>query len=261
MMFMMSGKMSITKTTSSRVSDVFSRGANNHSPNITIHGNASKEVTTTIPIIFNTGNDPVAIGLVRSLSRPGGNVTGVTSFFSQLGPKRLGLLRELAPRAATIAVLTNPAGSGIELKEVQDAARGLGQEVKVLSAGTGSELAAALASLPRIGIDGLLVTTDPFFFVRASEIIGYAARYAVPGLYFRREFAAAGGLMSYGSNPDDSYRVMGDYAGRILGGAKPGDLPVQQPTKFELVLNLRTARALGLTVPPTLLASADEAIE
>ena len=220
-----------------------------------------KAATTTIPILFNTGNDPVATGLVSSLSRPGGNITGVTSFFSLLGSKRLGLLRELAPGATTIAVLANPASIDTELTDVREAARALGQEVNVLSAGTGGELATVLASLPRIRADALLVTTNPFFFVRANEIIAYAARHGVPALYFRREFAAAGGLMSYGSNPEDSYRIVGDYAGRILKGAKPGDLPVQQPTKFELVLNLRTARVLGIAVPPTLLASADEVIE
>jgi putative ABC transport system substrate-binding protein len=220
-----------------------------------------KEPATTIPIVFNIGFDPVAGGLVASLNRPGGNMTGVTNFFHLLGPKRLGLLRELAPNATTIAVLVNPKGPDTELANVQEAARTVGVGVKVLSASTGGELATALASLPQIGADGLLVTTNPFFFVRASEIIAYASRHAVPALYFRREFAAAGGLMSYGSNPNDSNRILGDYAGRILKGAKPTDLPVQQPTKFELVLNLRTARALNLTVPPILIASADDVIE
>jgi putative ABC transport system substrate-binding protein len=220
-----------------------------------------KAATSTIPIVFGTGADPVAMGYVASLSRPGGNLTGVTSFFSQLGPKRLGLLRELAPGARTIAVLVNPAGTGTELADVQKAARALSQQVKVLNASTGDELATALASLPQIGAGGLLVTTDPFFFVRANEIIAYTARHAVPALYFRREFASAGGLMSYGSNPDEFYRILGDYAGRILKGAKPGDLPVQQLTSFELVINLRTVRVIGLTVPTTLLASADVVIE
>jgi putative ABC transport system substrate-binding protein len=220
-----------------------------------------KVATTSIPIVFNTGLDPVAVGFVASLGRPGGNVTGVTSFLYQLGTKRLGLLRELAPSAATIAVLRNPLSPSAELAEVQDAARALGQNVKVLSASTAYELATVLASLPLIGADALLVTTNPFFFIRANEIITYAARHAVPALYFRREFAAAGGLMSYGSNADESYRIMGDYVGRILKGTKPSDLPVQQPTKFELVINLRTARALGLVVPTTLLARADEVIE
>jgi putative ABC transport system substrate-binding protein len=220
-----------------------------------------KAATTTIPIVFNTGLDPVAAGFVASLGRPGGNVTGVTSFLGQLGAKRLGLLRELAPGAATIAVLRNPLTPGAELADVQDAARAFGQEVKVLYASAADELATVLASLPRIGADALLVTTNPFFFIRANEIITYAARHAVPALYFRREFAAAGGLMSYGSNADEGYRIIGDYVARILRGTKPSDLPVQQPTKFELVINLRTARALGLVVPPTLLARADEVIE
>jgi putative ABC transport system substrate-binding protein len=221
-----------------------------------------KADTPNIPIIFGTAIDPVAGGLVPNINRPGGNATGVTSYFSLLGPKRLGLLRELVPGAKTIAVLVNPTRSdSVELTDVQEAARGLGQELKILNAATASELAAALASLPQIGAGALLVTTDPLFFARATEIIAYAARYAVPALYHRREFAAAGGLMSYGSNPDDNYRIIGDYTGRILKGEKPGDLPVQQPTKFELVINLRTARLLGLTVPTTLLASADEVIE
>jgi putative ABC transport system substrate-binding protein len=220
-----------------------------------------KAATTTIPIVFNAGNDPVAMGYVASLGRPGGNVTGVTSFFSLLGPKRLSLLGDLAPHAATIAILTNPTGTGAELIDLLDAARTIGLEVKVLNASTADELATALASLPQIGADALLVTTSPFFFVRADEIIAYAARQALPALYFRREFAAVGGLMSYGSDPNDSYRIIGDYTGRILNGANPGDLPVQQPTKFELVINLRTARALGLTVPLPLLGTADEVIE
>jgi putative ABC transport system substrate-binding protein len=217
--------------------------------------------TKTIPIVFNTGGDPIARGYVTSLGRPGGNATGVTSFFTLLGPKRLGLLRELVPGAATIAVLVNPAGPVGELAELQNAALALGQTIKVLNASTANELASVLGSLPAIGADALLVTTSPFFFIRANEIITYATRYAVPALYFRREFATAGGVMSYGSNPNEGYRILGDYAGRILKGAKPSDLPVQQPTQYELVINLRTARALGLTIPATLLAAANEVIE
>jgi putative ABC transport system substrate-binding protein len=220
-------------------------------------------VGATIPIVFLFAVDPVQDGLVSNLNHPTGNVTGVIGFLGQLGEKRLGLLHDLLPRAATVAVLVNPTALGgkPETADVQNAAHMLGVQVEILNASTERDLDAAFASLAQIRADALLVVTDPFFFTRRSQIVALAAHHLVPTLYFRREFTAAGGLMSYGSNAAENYRVLGDYAGQILNGAKPGDLPVQNPTKFELVINLTTAKTLGLTVPPTLLAIADEVIE
>ena len=219
--------------------------------------------STTIPIVFVTGGDPVESGLVPNLNRPGGNMTGVTSFSRELVQKRLGLLHELLPRATTIAVLVNPTDATVvsETMGVPEAAHVLGLQTKILNANTDRELDAAFASFVQMRTDALLVTTDPFFFSRADQIIALAARHALPGLYVRREFANAGGLMSYGSKADDNYRVLGEYAGRILKGTKPGDLPVMRPTKFELVINLKTAKALGLNVPMQLQQRADEVIE
>ena len=224
---------------------------------------AVQAASTTIPIVFVTGGDPVESGLVPSLNRPGGNMTGVTSFSRELVQKRLGLLHELLPRAATIAVLVNPTDATVvsETTGVPEAAHVLGLQTKILNASTERDLDAAFASFAQMRADALLVTSDPFFFSRADQIIALAARHALPGLYVRREFANAGGLMSYGSKADDNYRVLGEYAGRILKGEKPADLPVMQPTRFELVINLTTARALGITVPVTLITISDEVIE
>src|SRR5262249_3300931 len=224
---------------------------------------AAKAATTSIPIVFIVGGDPVAIGLVPNMNRPGGNITGVNSILTDLAQKRLGLLHELLPGAATIAVLINPSGllSVEEEENVENAAHAIGRKTKVLQAATEAQLDTAMATLRQLQADALLVATDPFFFTHAQQIIALASRYAVPALYFRREFAANGGLVSYGSDAAELYRVVGVYAGRILKGEKPGDLPVQTPTKFELVINLKTAKALGIDVPPTLLARADEVIE
>ena len=224
---------------------------------------AAKAATTSIPIVFTIGGDPVGAGLVPNMNRPGSNLTGVTSMLRNLAQKRLGLLHELLPRAATIAVLMNPdnPSSAEQAESVGNAARGIGRETKLLRAATEAQVDAAMASLPRLQADALLVMADAFLLTRAQQITALAARYSLPAFYPRKEFAAAGGLVSYGSDPAETYRIMGIYVGRILKGEKPGDLPVQAPTKFELVINLKTAKALGIEVPPTLLARADEVIE
>jgi putative tryptophan/tyrosine transport system substrate-binding protein len=225
---------------------------------------AAKAATATIPIVFVMGGDPVEYGLVSSLAHPGGNITGVTSYLNALGPKRLGLLHELLPSVTKIAVLlnaANPSHVDVDLNSVQTAARAIGREIVVLRAGTERQIESAFVSMVGARANALLVLTDPFFFAHANQIIALAVQHAIPALYFRREFAAAGGLMSYGSDTTDSYREVGIYAGRILKGEKPANLPVMQATKFELVINLKTAKALGLAVPPTLLARADEVIE
>jgi len=224
---------------------------------------AAKTATATIPIVSLSGSDPVRSGLVPSLNRPGGNITGVSSFIFDLEPKRLGLLRELRPNATTIAVLVNPSSPNAEMQvnDIQTAARSVGQHIDILNAGTIREIDAAFARLAQMRADALLVAADPIFFNRASQLVVLATRHAIPALYSRREFVAVGGLMSYGAIADENYRTAGVYAGRILKGEKPGDLPIQQATKFELVINLSTARALGLDVPATLLARADEVIE
>jgi putative ABC transport system substrate-binding protein len=194
--------------------------------------------------------------------RPGGNVTGVYAGFGFLGGKRIGLLHDLLPRATTIAVLLTPAiASSREKTDVEEAARVLGQQIKFLIAGTDHELDAALASLALMRPDALMVTAGPLLFTRADKIVAAAEQLAIPAMYPRREFAVAGGLMSYGTNADESFHVMGEYTGRILKGEQPGDLPIQQPTSFEFVINLKTAKALGLNVPPTLRALATEVIE
>jgi putative ABC transport system substrate-binding protein len=224
---------------------------------------AAKTTTTSIPIVFLGGTDPVRSGLVSSLNRPGGNITGVSSFIFDLEPKRLGLLRELRPNATRIAVLVNPNSTNAEMQvnDIQIAAHSVGQQIDILNASTIRDIDAAFARLPQVRADALLVAADPLFFNRVSQLVVLATRHAIPALYSRREFVAVGGLMSYGSTANESYRTAGVYAGRILKGEKPGDLPIQLPTKFELVINLSTARALDLDVPPTLLARADEVIE
>jgi putative ABC transport system substrate-binding protein len=224
---------------------------------------AAKAATTTIPIVFVTAEDPVRAGLVASLARPGGNLTGINFFSAELVAKRLELLRELVPAAARVAVLVNPTGPTVEttLKDVEPAARALGLQIQVLNASTGREINAAFATFVRERLDALFVGIDPFFVSRRVQIVQLAARHAVPAIFQYRAFVEAGGLMSYGGSVTDSYRLSGVYTGRILKGEKPADLPVQQATKVELMINLKTAKALSLTVPLPLLARADEVIE
>ena len=224
---------------------------------------AAKTATTTIPIVFTTGDDPVNLGLVASLSRPTGNVTGVTFFGGALVAKQLELLHELIPQATVISVLVNPnfPGTAFQLRDVQEAARTLGHPMHVLNASTGSEINTAFETVAQQRTDALLVAGDSFFLSRLSQFITLAARHAVPTIYPQREYVAGGGLISYGTSVTDAYRQVGVYVGRILNGAKPTDLPVMRATKFELVINLQTAKLLGLEVPPTVLARADEVIE
>jgi putative ABC transport system substrate-binding protein len=224
---------------------------------------AAKTATTTIPIVFTTGDDPMNLGLVTSLSRPTGNVTGVTFFAGAVVAKQLELLHELLPQATVISVLVNPnfPGATFQLRDVQEAARTLGHTMHVLNASTGSEINTAFTTIAQQRSDALLVAGDPFFLSRVSQFVTLAARHAVPTIYAQREYVAGGGLISYGTSVTDAYRQVGVYVGRILRGAKPTDLPVVRATKFELVINLQTAKLLSLEVPPTLLARADEVIE
>jgi putative ABC transport system substrate-binding protein len=224
---------------------------------------SAKAATATIPIVFGVGRDPVKLGLVASLARPGGNATGVNFFSTEAAAKRLALLHELVPKAVRVAVLLNPANPVWEaaLREAQEAARAIGLQTHVVNARTSSEIDAAFATLARERPDALFVPTDAFFTSRRVQITTSAALDRIPASYGLRLFAAAGGLMSYGADIEDSFRQAGVYTGNILKGAKPADLPVVQSTKFEFVLNLRTAKALGLTIPETLLATADEVIQ
>ena len=225
---------------------------------------AAKSATTTIPIVFLVGGDPIAIGLVASLARPGGNLTGVTNLTAEVGPKRLEMLRAVAPTATTIALLVNPKSPDLaepQVQELQVAARGLGLQLHVLNASTEREIDAAFATLVQLRADGLVIVPDATFTNQAEQIAALALRYRVPAIFQYPEFTAAGGLMSYGSNLRDMLRLSGLYTGRILKGEKPADLPVQQATKVELIINLKTARALGLTMPTALLVRADEVIE
>jgi putative tryptophan/tyrosine transport system substrate-binding protein len=225
---------------------------------------AAKATTTTIPIVFSIGDDPVKHGLVASLSRPGGNATGINFFSSEVTAKRLGLLHELLPKAARIGVLVNPTNVEITertVKDVNAAADPLGLQIEVLNASNGNEIDAAFATLVSHRADGLLVGADAFFVSRRVQIAILAARHMVPAIYTIGDYAEAGGLISYGTDVADSARQQGVYVGRILKGTKPADLPVLQATKFKFVINLRTAKALGLEVPATLLSRADEVIE
>ena len=225
---------------------------------------AAKAATSTLPIVFAVGEDPVKLGLVTTLARPGTNMTGVNFFASELSAKRLGLLRELVPRAARVAVLinpTNPASAETTVKDVQAAAPALGFQVQIFNASTIGEIDAAYTNLVRERAEALLVAGDGFFNSRRLQLAMLAVRYAVPATYAVREYAEAGGLMSYGTSFADTFRQVGINCGRILKGAKPADLPVLQSTKFDLVINMQAARMLGLDVPPTLLARADEVIE
>jgi putative ABC transport system substrate-binding protein len=224
---------------------------------------AAKAATSSIPIVFTAGGDPVEAGLVASLSRPGGNVTGTTIMGVEMGPKRLDLIRQLAPNATSVAMLVNPKfplGS-IEARDVQSATRSLGMRFHVLYASTEGEIDAAFADIIKQRINILIIATDPFLLGQRDQLVGLAARYAVPTMYFLREFVEAGGLMSYGPDIANGYRQAGVYTGRILSGAKPASLPVLRPTHFLLILNLKTTKALGLAVPDRLLALADEVIE
>jgi putative ABC transport system substrate-binding protein len=223
---------------------------------------AAKSATSTIPVVFIVG-DAVAAGLVPSLARPGGNLTGVSLLTFELMAKRLELLSELVPQASVIALLVNANSAMAEriMRDVQEAARAKGVQLHILKAGTEDEIDAAFATLVQLHAGALLVGTDPFFNSRRAQLVALASRHAVPAIYEWREFADAGGLISYGPSLPAANRQVGIYVGRILNGAKPADLPVQQPTTFELVVNLNTAKALGLTVPPLILARADEVIE
>jgi ABC-type uncharacterized transport system substrate-binding protein len=225
---------------------------------------AAKAATATIPIVFVIGADPVKIGLVASLNRPGGNATGISDIGVELGAKRLGLLHDLLPTAMRFAVLVNPDNPFITepfVKELQTAASAIGQQIEVVTASTNSDIDTAFATLVKKRADAFLISPEALFVTRRVQLLTLAARHALPALYHRREFAEAGGLMSYGSDLTDQFRQSGVYVARILKGEKPAEMPVQLPTKFEFVINLQTAKALGLEVPPTLLAQADEVIE
>jgi len=225
---------------------------------------AAKAESTTLPIVFSAATDPVKVGLVASLNRPGGNVTGVTSLNVEVGPKRLELLHEVVPSATSMALLVNPTNPSIAepfSRTLQEAARALGLQLHVLHASSEREIEAAFATLVKLRAGGLVIMPDPFFLAHNEQLAALTVRHSVPSTALFREFAAAGGLMSYGSDDREYYRLVGIYVGRILKGEKPGDLPVQQATKVELIINLKTARALGLTVPLPLSGRADEVIE
>jgi putative tryptophan/tyrosine transport system substrate-binding protein len=225
---------------------------------------AARDTSSSIPIVFVLGDDPVKLGLTASFNRPGGNLTGVSFLTGELGAKRLGLICELVPEASTVALLlnpNNPSGAESHRQDVQAAALAQGRRLLVLNAATEADFEANFTALKQERAGALIVENDPFFDSQRDRIMSLAVRYAVPAIYHIREFPAAGGLMSYGASLTDSYRQAGNYAGRILRGEKAADLPVLQPTRFELVINLNTAKALGLTVSPSLLARVDEVIE
>jgi putative ABC transport system substrate-binding protein len=224
---------------------------------------AAKAATTTIPIVFASGTDPVKLGLVASLNRPGGNITGVSFFANDLEAKRLGLLHELLPQAVVVAALANPRfpDSADRLRELQEAAPRLGKQIQVVNATTASEIDAAFAAFAQRRPDALIVLTDPFMTARRHQLTALAMRHALPAIYAEREHVLAGGLISYSTSIIEAYHLKGIYTGRVLKGAKPADLPVVRPTRLDLVINLATAKALGVEVPPMLLARADEVIE
>jgi len=229
----------------------------------TVAAVAAKAASTTIPIVFSSGEDPVRLGLVASLARPGGNATGINNFIGEVTAKRLGLLHELVPTANRVGVLVNPADVLTEtaLRDVQPAARAIGLQIQVVNASTSGEIDAAFAAFVREQVDALFIGPGGVFSNRRVHIANQAMRHGIPATYSQREFPEIGGLMSYGTNLTDSWRQVGIYAGRVLKGAKPADLPVVQSTKLELVINAQTARLLGLTIPPGVLAIADEVIE
>ncbi len=225
---------------------------------------AAKAATTTIPIVFAGSFDPIAVGFIGSLARPGGNITGTTTLGVELGPKRLELLHELVPMATSIALLVdpnNPLSADAQSRDVLEAARTLGVQPHILHASSEADFESAFANLPRLRAGGLVISNSPIFVSRTEQLGALTLRHAIPSIFQFREFAAAGGLMSYGTDAADSLRLVGGYVGRILKGEKPADLPVQQATKIEFIINLKTARALGLTVPRTLLVAANEVIE
>jgi putative tryptophan/tyrosine transport system substrate-binding protein len=224
---------------------------------------AAKAATSTIPIVFTMGSDPAALGIVASMARPGGNATGVSFFTVELTTKRLELLRELLPKSAVIGLIVNPASPSTksQVSNANEAARSLGQQLHVFEARTEQEIDATFAAVMRLHPDAILVGTDPFFNLRRKQFVALASRYSVPAVYEGREAVADGGLMSYGPSLLESYRQVGLYTGNILNGAKPADMPVIQPTKFELVINLATAKSLGLAIPQSLLLRADEVIQ
>jgi putative tryptophan/tyrosine transport system substrate-binding protein len=229
----------------------------------TVAAQAAKEATTTIPIVFTSGADPVRSSLVASLSRPGANLTGASLIAAEMGAKRLELTRELLPHARGVAMVVNPnyPGADSEMAEVEAAGRIVGLRTEKLTAGSEDEIDAAFASLAQRRADAVMVGADGFLITRCNQIVALASRYRIPGIYPFVDFPEAGGLMSYGASLSDAYRQAGVYTGRILKGAKPAELPVQQPTRFDLFINLKTARALGLTVPPMLIARAEQVIE
>jgi putative tryptophan/tyrosine transport system substrate-binding protein len=224
---------------------------------------AAKAASTTTPLVFMVGQDPVKLGLVASLSRPGGNATGINLLITETESKRVDLLRELAPAVSVFAAIINPKNPDAEVQSaaVKSAAHSIGQQIEIINATNELDLENAFARVVQDRIGGFILTADPFFVYRREQIIAAAAEHQIPGVYFLREFAESGGLASYGTSLADAYRQAGVYAGKILGGTKPADLPVIQPTKFELVINTKTAKALSLGVPPSLLAIADEVIE
>jgi putative tryptophan/tyrosine transport system substrate-binding protein len=224
---------------------------------------AAKASTDTIPVVFVSGSDPVKLGLVTSLSRPGGNITGISFFVADVVAKQLGLLRELVPGATTVALLLNPKSPEAQRQQPQarEAARALGLELRIHDASTSSEIDQAFATMVQDGDGALIIGADPFFGSRVRQIVGLATRHRIPAMYYRSEYAAAGGLISYGTSITEAYRQAARYVTRVLKGAKPSELPVLQPTKFELVINLRTAKVLGLAIPSGVLAIADEVIE
>jgi putative tryptophan/tyrosine transport system substrate-binding protein len=224
---------------------------------------AAKAATTEIPIVFGVGTDPIAFGLVASLNRPGGNLTGVTALFDEVAPKRLELLHELVPATTIVALLVNPTNPNAETQstDLQQTARKLGLQLHILSAKAERDFDTVFEAVSQLRVGALLIGGDAFFVGQRDRLVTLAARHAIPAIYFDRKFVAAGGLMSYGGSLTETFRLIGVYTGRILKGGKPADLPVQQSTKVELVINLKTAKALGLTFPITLLGRADEVIE